>query len=116
MILLTVIQTDARVQAVSEAIGMLRMIKLFGWEAKIGKELEEKRSEELVYVWKNEVKPMSRESERSLTLPQVIQTFLNTVNNIIPEMTVIITFVFHTVVMKETLTGISLLHHTLDLY
>ena len=33
------------------------MIKLFGWEAKIGKELEEKRSEELVYVWKDKVKP-----------------------------------------------------------
>jgi len=56
MTLLTLFQTDARVQAVSEAIGTLRMIKLFGWEAKIGKELEEKRSEELEYVWKDKVK------------------------------------------------------------
>ncbi|KAF8955959.1 ABC transporter type 1, transmembrane domain-containing protein [Flammula alnicola] len=35
--------TDARVQTVSEAINVIRMVKLFGWEHKMSERLQEKR-------------------------------------------------------------------------
>jgi ABC-type multidrug transport system fused ATPase/permease subunit len=39
--------TDVRVGAVSEALGVLRMIKMFGWEEKVKQDVEEKRKIEL---------------------------------------------------------------------
>jgi hypothetical protein len=63
---LTSLQTDARVQTATEceagdvsvchtltyltAMGILRMIKLFGWEPKIAARLVEKREQELQYI------------------------------------------------------------------
>ncbi|KAF9483590.1 hypothetical protein BDN70DRAFT_990288 [Pholiota conissans] len=44
--------TDARVQAVSEAMSIIRMVKLFGWEDKMSERLKAKREEELKLVWK----------------------------------------------------------------
>ncbi|KAH9028263.1 hypothetical protein EDB84DRAFT_280751 [Lactarius hengduanensis] len=43
-------RTDARVQAATETMGILRMIKLFGWEPKIAARLAEKREQELGYI------------------------------------------------------------------
>ncbi|KAF9813950.1 hypothetical protein IEO21_05386 [Rhodonia placenta] len=40
-------KTDARVQGVTEAMNVIRMIKLFGWERKITDQLTEKREVEL---------------------------------------------------------------------
>jgi hypothetical protein len=40
------------------AMGVLRMIKLFGWEAKINQQVEEKREEELRLVWKRKILDM----------------------------------------------------------
>jgi hypothetical protein len=37
------------------AMGVLRMIKLFGWESRVAKEIGEKRTEELKWVWKRKV-------------------------------------------------------------
>ncbi|KAG8879706.1 hypothetical protein FRB97_001503 [Tulasnella sp. 331] len=48
-------KTDARVQAISESISMIRMIKLFAWESKIEKQITEKREEELFYVKKRQL-------------------------------------------------------------
>ncbi|KAF7348331.1 Multidrug resistance-associated ABC transporter protein [Mycena sanguinolenta] len=45
-------QTDERVQSVSEAVHVLRMIKLFGWEQKIKARIEDKRDSELVWIQK----------------------------------------------------------------
>ncbi|KAH9972688.1 hypothetical protein BJV74DRAFT_879749 [Russula compacta] len=42
--------TDARVQTATEAMSILRMIKLFGWEPKIAARLAEKREHELKYI------------------------------------------------------------------
>ncbi|KAH9166802.1 hypothetical protein EDB89DRAFT_2075433 [Lactarius sanguifluus] len=42
--------TDARVQAATETMGILRMVKLFGWEPKIAARLAEKREQELGYI------------------------------------------------------------------
>jgi len=43
------------VQAITETVSVLRMIKLFGWEEKMTKRLEEKREEELTWLWKIQV-------------------------------------------------------------
>jgi len=40
------------VQAVTEAVNVIRMIKLFGWERKMQKRIEERRQEELKMLWK----------------------------------------------------------------
>lgn len=37
------------------AIGVLRMIKLFGWEEKMIKRIEDKREDELGWLWKVKV-------------------------------------------------------------
>lgn len=44
--------TDARVDTVTEAIGALRVIKMFGWEDKIKARISAKREDELVLTWK----------------------------------------------------------------
>ncbi|KAK7058408.1 hypothetical protein VNI00_002042 [Paramarasmius palmivorus] len=43
-------RTDARVQSVTETMNVLRMIKLFGWEAKMESRIADKREEELVWI------------------------------------------------------------------
>ncbi|KAG2023135.1 ATP-binding cassette transporter [Coprinopsis cinerea AmutBmut pab1-1] len=45
-------KTDARVEIVSEAMNVVRMIKLFGWEKKMNDRIAEKREVELYYLWK----------------------------------------------------------------
>lgn len=69
---LTELQTDARVQTVTEskhssrssstyadlvlkAMNVLRMIKLFGWESKMGSKIAEKRDEELKWTKKGKI-------------------------------------------------------------
>ncbi|EJC97739.1 P-loop containing nucleoside triphosphate hydrolase protein [Fomitiporia mediterranea MF3/22] len=42
--------TDKRVQSVTEAMGVIRMIKLFGWEPYMLKQLSDRRDEELTRV------------------------------------------------------------------
>ena len=42
------------------ALGVLRMIKLFGWEHKMSETIKQKRDEELVWIWKDKVKWMLR--------------------------------------------------------
>lgn len=38
------------------AIGVIRMVKLFGWETNMSKKVEEKREEELRWIWKTSVR------------------------------------------------------------
>jgi ABC-type multidrug transport system fused ATPase/permease subunit len=44
--------TDARVQAITEGVGVLRMLKLSGWEGQMVKEVRERREEELKEEWR----------------------------------------------------------------
>ena len=37
------------------ALGVIRMVKLFGWEHKMSETIKEKREEELVWIWKDKV-------------------------------------------------------------
>ncbi|KAF9066068.1 hypothetical protein BDP27DRAFT_1424214 [Rhodocollybia butyracea] len=48
-------KTDARVQSVSEAMNVLRMIKLFGWESKMEGKIAEKRDEEVVWIRRRQI-------------------------------------------------------------
>ena len=45
-----------RLNNASIVLGVLRMIKLFGWEHKMSEAIKEKRDEELVWIWKDKVK------------------------------------------------------------
>ncbi|VDB97890.1 unnamed protein product [Peniophora sp. CBMAI 1063] len=48
-------KTDARVQAATEMMGVLRMIKMFGWEGKIAERLSMKRVDELRWLRTSEM-------------------------------------------------------------
>ncbi|KAJ7367252.1 P-loop containing nucleoside triphosphate hydrolase protein [Mycena albidolilacea] len=48
-------RTDERVQSVSEAVNVLRMIKLFGWEEKMKTRIGDKRDSELVWIRKRRI-------------------------------------------------------------
>ena len=41
------------------ALGVLRMIKLFGWEHKMSEAIKQKRDEELEWIWKDKVRTMN---------------------------------------------------------
>ncbi|KAJ6594858.1 P-loop containing nucleoside triphosphate hydrolase protein [Mycena capillaripes] len=45
-------RTDDRVQSVSEAVNVLRMVKLFGWEEKMKARIADKRDSELTWIRK----------------------------------------------------------------
>lgn len=47
--------TDARVDAITEAVGALRIIKMFGWEEKIKARISAKREVELGLTWKRRI-------------------------------------------------------------
>nr|GAT43679.1 multidrug resistance-associated ABC transporter protein [Mycena chlorophos] len=44
--------TDARVQAVTETMTVLRMVKLLGWDGQMSERIAEKRNKELAGIWK----------------------------------------------------------------
>ncbi|KAH9836198.1 uncharacterized protein C8Q71DRAFT_761194 [Rhodofomes roseus] len=85
-------KTDARVQTVSELLGVVRMIKLFGWEPRVAEQVAEKREEEMSFV-------------RSLRMREFL---MNYVNHLIPLVTMIVTYAVYTLLMKQTLTGMCL--------
>ncbi|KAJ7785936.1 hypothetical protein B0H16DRAFT_1681200 [Mycena metata] len=69
-------RTDSRVQAVTETMNVLRMIKLFGWERQMNERVAEKRDEELNWLWKR----------------QMLDLFNGTLNFFIPVATMIATY------------------------
>nr|GAT58777.1 predicted protein [Mycena chlorophos] len=82
-------KTDARVQAVTESVAVLRMIKSFALEEHIKQDIVEKRKEELKAVW----------------IVRLL-TFLNkTTNFIIPLLIMLGTFSTYTLIMKQKLTA-----------
>ncbi|KAH9986083.1 hypothetical protein BJV74DRAFT_845474 [Russula compacta] len=84
----TMKRTDARVQTATETMNILRMIKLFGWEPKIAERLAEKREDELQYV----------------KIRQILNLLNGNINYFIPVITMVVTYVTYTAVMKKALT------------
>ncbi|KAJ6595665.1 P-loop containing nucleoside triphosphate hydrolase protein [Mycena vulgaris] len=78
---------DARLGTISETMNVLRMIKLFGWEEKMLARVNNKREEELHWIWKREI----------------FEWVANTVNHIIPIITMLVTYIAFTVLMKQEL-------------
>ncbi|EJD51853.1 ATP-binding cassette transporter [Auricularia subglabra TFB-10046 SS5] len=82
-------KTDARIQHVTETMGLLRMIKLFAWEKKIEERLQEKREDELVWIRKAR-----------------IMSLLNmNLNYWIPLATMMVTYTTYTLVLGHTLSA-----------
>ncbi|KAJ3508927.1 hypothetical protein NLJ89_g5494 [Agrocybe chaxingu] len=81
--------TDARVQSITEAIGVLRMIKLFGWEGKMTARIQEKREEELKWIWRSKMLKL---------ISMLISMF-------IPTLTMLATYITYTAFMKEDLNA-----------
>ncbi|KAF4617299.1 hypothetical protein D9613_006273 [Agrocybe pediades] len=82
-------KTDARVGSVTETVGVLRMVKLFGWEKKMTETLGEKRNEELKWIWKD----------------KMYNLLNNIVNFFIPTVTMLVTYATYTLIMGESLTA-----------
>ncbi|KAF8885698.1 multidrug resistance-associated ABC transporter [Gymnopilus junonius] len=82
-------KTDARVESVMETIGVLRMIKLFGWEKKMSDTLKEKREDELSWVWKDKMTNLTND----------------VINFFIPTITMIVTYATYTLIMKQSLNA-----------
>ncbi|ORY22510.1 hypothetical protein BCR39DRAFT_551500 [Naematelia encephala] len=83
------VATDDRVGAITEAVGALRMIKMFGWEGRIKERVANKREAELTLIWRR----------RLMTLAGAL------LNNILPMLTMTVTFAVYTVVQKKQLTA-----------
>ncbi|KAJ3513917.1 hypothetical protein NLJ89_g2683 [Agrocybe chaxingu] len=79
--------TDARVQTVSEALNVLRMIKLFAWEEKVKERINMKREEELGWLWK----------------VKLYDVVTNLLSYSIPAFTMVATYGTYTLIMKQEL-------------
>ncbi|KDR83059.1 hypothetical protein GALMADRAFT_238853 [Galerina marginata CBS 339.88] len=82
-------KTDARVQAITEAIGVIRMIKLFGWGNKMSNRIGEQREEELHWIW-------------TLKLFQLLNIVMGL---LVPTLSTLLTYGIYTMVMKEELNS-----------
>ncbi|RXW20112.1 hypothetical protein EST38_g5743 [Candolleomyces aberdarensis] len=82
-------KTDDRTRTLTESMGALRTIKLFGWEKKIQEKIDKRREEELKLVWK----------WRVLLLLNVLATQL------IPIITMLATYTAAALIMKIELTA-----------
>ncbi|KZV76922.1 P-loop containing nucleoside triphosphate hydrolase protein [Peniophora sp. CONT] len=80
--------TDARVQVVTEMMNIIRSVKLFGWEQKIGQLVYNKREDELHWMYKREF----------LTLGNML------VNYIAPIIVMVASYGAYTILMKANLT------------
>ncbi|KAG9126894.1 hypothetical protein FRC07_001505 [Ceratobasidium sp. 392] len=81
--------SDARVQAVTETLSVIRMIKLLAWERKVKEDIQEKREVELRWYRKR----------------QFLELIGMNVNYATPLIVMAITFATHTLVFKKSLTG-----------
>ncbi|PPQ75643.1 hypothetical protein CVT26_001623, partial [Gymnopilus dilepis] len=82
-------RSDARVQAVSETVGVLRMIKLFGWETKMADRLQKLREEELKWLWKG----------------KLIDQIVAILSYFLPLWSMLVTYVVYVSLMKEELNA-----------
>jgi hypothetical protein len=80
-------------------MSVLRMIKLFGWETRISKDIAEKRHTELALVWRVKVLELAND---------ILGHFL-------PLVHLIVTYAVFTLVMKRELTA-SVVFSSLGLF
>ncbi|KAF8592008.1 P-loop containing nucleoside triphosphate hydrolase protein [Ramaria rubella] len=85
-------KTDARVQAVTETLSVIRMIKLFGWETKVNEQIAEKREVELGLLKKR----------------RLLDLLNSNLNYFFPLLTMLVTFACYTIIQKEVLSASKL--------
>ncbi|KAJ7449167.1 hypothetical protein FB451DRAFT_1375079 [Mycena latifolia] len=85
-------RTDERVQSVSEAVNVLRMVKLFGWEGKMKDRISDKRDAELKWIRKR----------------RIIDLASSLINFIIPVVTMTVTYgTYVGRLLFETISGLT---------
>ncbi|TCD68042.1 hypothetical protein EIP91_011586 [Steccherinum ochraceum] len=82
-------KTDVRVQAVTETMNIIRMIKLFGWESKMGDRIAKTREDELSLI-------------RRL---KFLKNFIFMTNFALPFVTSIATYGAYSILMRKELTA-----------
>ncbi|KAG8864750.1 hypothetical protein FRB96_003335 [Tulasnella sp. 330] len=82
-------KTDARVQTVTETISITRMIKLFGWEERVEKQIQDKRDDELKYIKQR----------------QLWGVAIYIINRSLPLLVSLSTFATFTLIMQQDLTA-----------
>ncbi|KAG8864758.1 hypothetical protein FRB96_003344 [Tulasnella sp. 330] len=82
-------RTDARVQIVTEALNVNRMIKMFGWEKKVESQVGAKRDEELHFMQKKRLSELAIDDLKFL----------------LPQLVALTSFATYTLVMKQDLTA-----------
>ncbi|KAF9500349.1 P-loop containing nucleoside triphosphate hydrolase protein [Pleurotus eryngii] len=87
--------TDARVQNVTEALSVARMIKLLGWERRMNDRIRSTREEELAWLWKRKV----------LGLINVSINFVIPIIVMVASFATLLTLSEKTVVMKQDLSA-----------
>ncbi|KAG6872990.1 hypothetical protein C0995_004366 [Termitomyces sp. Mi166 len=88
---------DERVEAVTETITVIRMIKMFGWEKKMAEQIDEKRKTELHWVWWNKIWVLSSFPSSFL----VVDDYNVSIRFIIPAVTMCVTFSVYTELLDE---------------
>ncbi|KZT60639.1 P-loop containing nucleoside triphosphate hydrolase protein [Calocera cornea HHB12733] len=78
---------DARVQKVTESVGIIRMIKMFAWEPLVESELVARRADELRY----------------LRLKNILAIVNMEISGVLPVIAMIIAFAFYTLIQKKEL-------------
>ncbi|WVQ74585.1 hypothetical protein IAR50_004186 [Cryptococcus sp. DSM 104548] len=81
--------TDSRIDTITEAIGALRIIKMFGWEDRIKERVAAKREDELTLIWQR----------------RLMNLFTTLLNTVLPVLTMTVTFAVYTTVQKQQLTA-----------
>ncbi|GJJ15091.1 hypothetical protein Clacol_009366 [Clathrus columnatus] len=82
-------KTDERVQSITDILSVARMIKLFGWEDKVSKQIEEKREAELAVLKKR----------------QMLSILNGNVNYLLPLFIMAGTFGCYTLIQRQPLTA-----------
>ncbi|KAL1726027.1 P-loop containing nucleoside triphosphate hydrolase protein [Schizophyllum commune] len=82
-------RTDARVQSITEVLGVVRMLKLFGWERKMKDKISQQRDDELKYLLRRRIVEKSSE----------------VIVYIIPIAVMLATYATYTAIMHEPLSA-----------
>ncbi|KAJ6598427.1 P-loop containing nucleoside triphosphate hydrolase protein [Mycena vulgaris] len=80
-------KSDSRMQTVNETMNLLRMIKLFAWQRKIGEEVDAKREIELSVLWKRRLVDMVH-AIMNLLIPTIIMKEELNASKVFSSMTV----------------------------
>jgi hypothetical protein len=96
---LTAVQTDARVQTITETLNVLRMVKLFGWERNMNARVGAKRADELALILQR----------------KLLELVNSNMNYIVPLAHMIASYATFVVLMKRPLSA-SIVFSTMSVF